>query len=174
MLNFPHFRRVHDVNNYVKQLMEFTHGGYLWVEENVSIDVELIAFIIGLLSRGDNLMQYLNDKTKEKALAEDMKKTYGTERGSLGIITKLISDAATRLATKIMVCKLLRKCRREEVPIRVVTTTAQCIEGTMLIWAPYLLNIFLKEYNDVQDLVTQFHYSWLLILIALIRWKEPQ
>jgi hypothetical protein len=62
--------------------MAVTHRGYLWVEEPVSIDVELIVFITGLPSQGESPMQFLDDKTKEKALAEEMKKTYGTERGS--------------------------------------------------------------------------------------------
>jgi hypothetical protein len=44
----------------------------------------------------------------------------------------------------------------------------------MLSWAPYLLNLFLDDCRDVQDLGTKFHYSWLLILIALIGWREPQ
>jgi hypothetical protein len=111
---------------------------------------------------------------KEKALAEEMKKKYGTERGSRGIIIKRISDAATRMATKIMACKLLRKCRKEEVPVGVVAAATQCVEGTTLSWAPYLLNLFLEDCKDVQDLGTKFHYSWLLILIALIGWKEPK
>jgi len=83
--------------------MVVTHGGYLWVEELVSIDVELIAYITGMPSRGETLVQFLDDKTKEKALAEEMKKTYGKKRGSCGIIIKCISDATTRLATKHMV-----------------------------------------------------------------------
>jgi hypothetical protein len=34
------------------------------------------------------------------------------------------------------------------------------------------LNLFLDDCKDVQDLGTKFHYSWILILIALIGWKE--
>jgi hypothetical protein len=174
LLDIPHFGRGRDVNNCVKKLMEVTHRGYLWVEEPVSIDVELISYITGLPSRGENPAQYLDDKTKEKALAEEMKNTYGTERGSCGIIIKRISDATTRLATKLMACKFLRKCRKEEVPVGVVAAATQCTEGTMLSWAPYLLNLFLEDCRDAQDLGTKFHYSWLLILITLIGWREPQ
>jgi hypothetical protein len=43
----------------------------------------------------------------------------------------------------------------------------------MLSWAPYLLNLFLDDCKDVKDLGTDFHYSWLMILITLIGWKEP-
>jgi hypothetical protein len=41
----------------------------------VSIDVELISFITGLPSNGEKPTQYIDDKTKEKELAEEMKKT---------------------------------------------------------------------------------------------------
>jgi hypothetical protein len=37
----------------------------------------------------------------------------------------------------------------------------------------YLLKLFLDDCKDTQNLGTKFHYSWLLILIALIRWREP-
>jgi hypothetical protein len=76
------------------------------------------------------------------------------------------------MATKIMACKLLRKCCKEEVWTGVVTDTTQCAEGTTISWAPYLLNFFLDDYMDAQDLGTEFHYSWLIILIAIMGWKE--
>jgi hypothetical protein len=65
----------------------------------------------------------MDDKTKEKALAEEMKKTYGTERGLRDIIIKRINDAATWMETKLMACKLLRKCRKEEFLTGVIATT---------------------------------------------------
>jgi hypothetical protein len=61
-----------------------------------------------------------------------MKNKYGTERGSCRIIIKRISDAMTRMATKIMACKLLRKFRKEEVSTGVVAAATQYTEGTTL------------------------------------------
>jgi hypothetical protein len=92
--------------------------------EQLVSDVELITYITWLPSRGQDPAQFLEDKTKEKALDEEMKKKYGTERGSRGIIIKCISDVATRMATKIMACKLLRKCSKEEVSTGVVAVVA--------------------------------------------------
>jgi hypothetical protein len=103
-----------------------------------------------------------------------MKKKYGTDRGTRGIIIKRINDVATQLGRKILACKLLRKCRREEVPAGVVAVAAQCAEGTTVSWAPYLLNLFLDDCKDAQDLGTEFHYSWLITLIAFMGWKEPR
>jgi hypothetical protein len=54
------------------------------LDKCVSIDVELITSITGLPSRGMDHALFLDDKTKEKALAEEMKKKYGTNRGQGG------------------------------------------------------------------------------------------
>jgi hypothetical protein len=104
--------------------MAVTHGGYLWLEQLVSIDVDLITYITWFPSRGMDREKFLEDKTKEKSLAEEMKNKYDTERGSHGIIIRHISDIATRMATKIMACKFLRKCCKEEVPVGVVAVAA--------------------------------------------------
>jgi hypothetical protein len=173
LLEIPHFGRGKEVNNCVKQLMAVLHGGFLWLEEPCLNRRGTNCIHHRSSIYGRESVQYLDDKTKEKSLAEEMKKTYGTERGSCGIIIKRISDATMRMATKLMACKMLRKCRKEEVPVGVVAAATQCANGTMLSWAPYLLNLFLDDCKDVQDLGTKFHYSWLLILIALIGWREP-
>jgi hypothetical protein len=172
LLELPHFGRGQYASSCMKQLMAVTHGRDLWLDKLVSIDVDLIAHIIGLPSRGMDPAQFLEEKTKEKALAEEMKKKYGTERGTRGIIIKQISDIATKMAAKIMACKLLKKCRKEEVSAGVVAVAAQCVEGTTFSWAPYLLNLFLEDCKDAQDLGTEIHYSWLIMLIAIMGWQE--
>jgi hypothetical protein len=43
----------------------------------------------------------------------------------------------------------------------------------MFSWAQYLLNQLLIDCRDAQDNETEFHYSWLIILIDLAGWKEP-
>jgi hypothetical protein len=44
----------------------------------------------------------------------------------------------------------------------------------MFSWAPYLVNQLLIDCRDAQDHGTEFHYSWLIILIDLVGWKEPK
>jgi hypothetical protein len=78
MLDMPHFGRGHDIRNYVKKLMAATHGGYLWLEQIVSIDVDLIAYITVFPTRGETPAQFLDEKTKEKELDAEMKNKYGT------------------------------------------------------------------------------------------------
>jgi hypothetical protein len=130
-------------------MLAVTHGGYIWMNKFVPIVVELIANITGLPIRGMDLTLFLDEKTKEKALVEEMKKKYGTDRRTRGIIIKRINNAATKLGTKFLDCKLLRKFHREEVPAGVVAVATQCVEGTSMSWVSYLLNLFLDDCKDV-------------------------
>jgi hypothetical protein len=78
------------------------------------------------------------------------------------------------LGAKILACKLLGKCRKDEVPAGVIAVASQCAEGTFVSWVPYLLNMFQVDCKDAQDLGTKFHYSWLITLIAFMGWQEPE
>jgi hypothetical protein len=90
------------------------HGGDIWLDKPIPITVELIAQITGLPSWGMDPALILDDKSKEKALAEEMKKKYGTTRGTRGIIIKQINNAVTQLGANILAYKLLRKCCKEK------------------------------------------------------------
>jgi hypothetical protein len=48
------------------------------------------------------------------------------------------------------------------------------MKGVMFSWALYLLNQFFVDCRDAQDNGTEFHYSWIIILIDLEGWKEPK
>jgi hypothetical protein len=79
----------------------------------------------------------------------------------------------TQLGENILACKLLRKCRKDEVPAGVIAVAAQCAEGTFMSWVPYLSNLFQIDCKDAQEAGMEFHYSWLITLIAFMGWKEP-
>jgi hypothetical protein len=57
LLEIPHFVRDKDVNNYVKKLLALVHGGIVWMDMIVSIDVDLIAKITSLPTDGENPKQ---------------------------------------------------------------------------------------------------------------------
>jgi hypothetical protein len=82
LLDLPHFGRGQYTNSCVKKLLEVTHGGDIWLDKIVSINVELIDHITGFPSWSMDPMQFLDDKTKEKELAEEMKNKYSTSRGT--------------------------------------------------------------------------------------------
>jgi hypothetical protein len=102
LLEIPHFGRGKDVNACVKQLLERVNGGILWMDRHVSTDMDLIVEIMGLPTDGAKPEQYLDEKTKEKAIENEIKIKYGTGRGSKGMITKQIIEPSTRFATKFM------------------------------------------------------------------------
>jgi hypothetical protein len=88
LLNLPHFGRGQYTTTCIKQLLAVTHGGDIWLDKPIPITVELITQITGLPTRGMDPALILDDKSKEKALAEEMKKKYGTTRGMRGIMIK--------------------------------------------------------------------------------------
>ena len=100
------------------------HGGILSLDRHVSIDVDLTIEITGLPTNGEKPEKYLDEKTKEKTLAEEMKKTYGTVKGSRGIVISRLNKHVTRLEMKRMAYKVLRKYCKEEAPVGVIPTIA--------------------------------------------------
>ena len=87
---------------------------------------------IPYLQTKKKLEQYLDDKTKEKSLVDGIKSKYGTKKGSRGMIIKKISESKTRFATKLMACKFMRKCCKEESPTSVIAATMQCAKWSLL------------------------------------------
>jgi hypothetical protein len=173
LLDVPHFGWGKHINACIKQLLARVHDGILWMDRSVPITVDLIAAITGLPTDGENPEQYLEDKTRAKAISDEIKAKYGMEHGNRGIRISDINDPATRFSTRLLGCKLMCKCHKEEVSAGVVIVATQCAKGSSMSWAPYLLNSFLEDCKDTQDWGSEFHYSWLLILIGLIGWKEP-
>jgi hypothetical protein len=53
----------------------------------------------------------------------------------------------------------------------VVDLTRKCIEGLQMNWVSYLINQLEKDFCETQDQSYNFHFSWLLILIAFIAWE---
>ena len=67
----------------------------------------------------------------------------------------------------------MQNCRPNEVSALIFSITANCAEGYSYKWAEYIAREFLEDICDVQEKGRPFHYSWLIVLIALVRWKEP-
>jgi hypothetical protein len=103
-----------------------------------------------------------------------VKEKFGTSRRNRGIVLKDIKNNATRFTNKLMDCKLLRKFHKEEELAGFIVVVMHCMKGVMFSWKPYPMNQFLIDCRDTQDNGTEFHYSWLVILIVLVGWKEPK
>jgi hypothetical protein len=148
LLQLPQFDRGQYATTCIKKLLAVIPRGNIWLDKPVPITLDLIAQITRIPSRGMDLALIMDDKSKEKALAEEMKKKYNIMRGTRGIIIKWINNPATQLGTNILSCKLLRKYRKDEVPTGVIAVAAQCAEGTFMRWVPYLLKLFQMDYMD--------------------------
>jgi hypothetical protein len=44
----------------------------------------------------------LNDKTKEKEMADEINNKYGTDKGSMGTVIRKINEPTTTFLTKLM------------------------------------------------------------------------
>jgi len=58
------------------------HGGILWLDRPISIEIELIVWISRLPSKFEDPLLLFTDKTKDKALEERMKEKYDTFIGA--------------------------------------------------------------------------------------------
>jgi len=53
----------------------------------------------------------------------------------------------------------------------IVALTRKCIEGMEMNWASFLINQLEKYCYEAQDQGYDFHFSWLLILVAFFSWE---
>jgi hypothetical protein len=58
------------------------------------------------------------------------------------------------------------------VSIGEIVVAEKFVEGVKMNWEMFLVNQFLIDYKEGQDKGMEFHYTWLLILIALVSWRE--
>ena len=79
LLDVPHFGRGNHINSYIKKLLACVHRGILWMDRSVPITVDLITGITWIPTDGENLKQYLEEKTRAKAILDEIKAKYGAE-----------------------------------------------------------------------------------------------
>jgi hypothetical protein len=85
-----------------------------------------------------------------------------------------IQNGAVCLACKLIAGKLVWKNRPTQVTSFVVNLAGKCVEGLQMNWVKYLVNQLELDCREVQDQGYEFHYSWLLILIAFVTWEMPE
>ena len=99
----------------------------------VPINVDLIVEITVLPTNGEKPKQYLEDKTREKSISNEIKEKYDTKRGNRGIMINDINDPATRFATIFLGFKLMHKFQKEKVSAGVVEVAELCAKGSSMI-----------------------------------------
>jgi hypothetical protein len=85
LLDISNFGHGKHANGCVKQLLERVHGGILSMDRSIPINVDLIVPITGISIDGEKPKKCLEDKKKTKAISNEIKEKYGTERGNRGV-----------------------------------------------------------------------------------------
>jgi hypothetical protein len=98
-MKIPHFDQHQEVNACVKLLLSCYHGGYLWLERHVTVDLVLIHLIIGLSMQRLYPHQFYPGKTSDRSLAQHIKEDYDdVEKGKRGYKVASIQDGTVHLA----------------------------------------------------------------------------
>ena len=85
-----------------------------------------------------------------------------------------MQDGAVHLACQLIARKHARKNCPTQVTRFVVDLAGKCVEGMQMNWVSYLFNEMEKDCREVKDQGYEFHFSWLLVLIAFVSWKMPE
>jgi hypothetical protein len=175
VMKIPHFGRHQEVNVCVKLLLSCFHGGYLWLDRCITVDLALIHRITRLSMQGPDPQEFYPGKAADRTLAQRIKDTYGdVEKGKRGYKVASIQNGAVCLACQLIVGKLVRKNRPTQVTGFVVDLAGKCVEGLQMNWVSFLINQLEKDCREAQDQGYEFHFSWLLILITFIAWEMPE
>jgi len=132
LFDIPHFGRSNEINSCVKMLLMFVHGGYLWLDRRISIDIYLIVCIIGISLKWEDPSPLFFDKKNENALSEITREMFHTHRAQHGLDVTSICDPKVRFLMYILACKLLRKCRKDQIPVIIIVVEEKCVEGIQM------------------------------------------
>jgi hypothetical protein len=110
LMKILYFGHHQEVNACVKILLSCYHGGYLWLDRRIIVDLTLIHQIIGLSLKGPDPQQFYPGKTSDFSLAQHIKESYGeVEKGKRGYKVASIQDGIVCLACQLLAGKLVRK-----------------------------------------------------------------
>ena len=74
----------------------------------------------------------------------------------------------------ILAIKIIWKNQPIQCNLGVVECAQKCAKGLQMNWSLFLLNQLLEDFVAAQAEERSFSYSWLLILISLVAWMEPE
>jgi hypothetical protein len=129
LLDILDFGRIHEINACIKMLLSYVDGGYMWLDKTISINIDLIMRIIGILPQGEDPSLLFFNKKNEKYLANSMKDKFHKFHKQHSLYVARISDPTVRFLMQALSCKLLRMCRNDQVLEVVIATTTRCVEG---------------------------------------------
>jgi hypothetical protein len=132
MMKIPHFGRHQEINVCVKILLLCFHGGYMWLDRCITIDLTLHR-ITGLSMQGPDPQDFYLGKTTDCNLAQTIKDTYGdVEKGKQGYKVASIQNGAVHLTYQLISGKIVRKNRPTQVTGFVISLAGKCVEGLQM------------------------------------------
>ena len=85
VMKIPHFGHHEEVNSCIKLLLLCYHGGYMWLDQRITVDPEMIHLITGLSIKGPNPQHFYPGKASDRSLAQHIKEAYRkVEKGKRG------------------------------------------------------------------------------------------
>jgi hypothetical protein len=130
VIKIPHFGRHQEVNACVKLLLSCHHGGYLWLNRHITVDLTLTNRITGLSMKGPNPQDFYPDKTTDHALAQKIKDTYGdVEKGTRGYKVASIQSGIVCLSCQLIAGKLVCNNQPTQVIGFLVDLVGKCMKG---------------------------------------------
>jgi hypothetical protein len=96
------------------------------------------------------------------------------EKGKRGYKVASIQYGVVRLACQLIDGNLIKNNRPTQVTCFVVNLVGKCVEWMQMNWVSYLVNKLEKDFCEAQNQGYEFHFSWLLILIAFVAWEMPE
>jgi hypothetical protein len=140
-MKIPHFFRHQEANSCIKILFLSYHGGYLWLDRRITVDLTLIHLIKGLSMQGPDLKQFYPGNASDRSLEQHIKEAYfAVEKGKRGYKVSSILDGAVCLACQLITDNLVRKNHPTQVIGFMVDLALKCVEGMQMNWASYLVN----------------------------------
>jgi hypothetical protein len=79
-----------------------------------------------------------------------MKDKYGTYRATRRLDVASINDYFLIFAMQVLAFKLLRKCRKDQIPEGVIAAVEKCAAGVQMNWATFFVNQFFIYFAEAQ------------------------
>ena len=107
IIHMPYFGFIEEFNVRIKQFMVCFHGGYLWIDHKILVDIKLIVSIIGIPLVDFDPTPFFTGKDQDIELKNKMKEKYELMRDKRGFSIASINDIIFRFTIKELSIKLL-------------------------------------------------------------------
>jgi hypothetical protein len=164
--------RTSELSVVVKVFLSCVHDRYFVLGCKVDVHVDIIHHITGLSKAGTDPSSHFVGKNLDQKLAMKLTKEFRLTKGGWAYDVLDIEDEALMFTVQLLARHVLRKCRPTKVPTAAMELATSTKEEKPYNWCLYLLNQLMEDCVGTQEHNQPFHYSWLLVLIAFVKWKE--